>query len=74
MRGPDPLHAAMAEPDRLGHRPAAPLRRLTRRLGESHLDHAGNRLGCKQMDGGETVKRVQIAEAPSYRPIAISGA
>ena len=38
VRRPDPLHAAMADPGRLGHRPASPVRRLARRFGERHLD------------------------------------
>ena len=43
MRRPDPLHAAMADPRRLGHCPATPVRRLARRAIEGHrhdpLDH-----------------------------------
>src|SRR4051794_25173899 len=33
---PDPLHAAMADPRRLGHRPAAPMRRFARWAIEGH--------------------------------------
>jgi hypothetical protein len=36
---PDPLHRAQADPGRLGHRPAGPVGRLARRLGERQRDY-----------------------------------
>jgi len=39
VRRPDALHAAMADPGRFGQRPAGPVGRLARRLGERHLDY-----------------------------------
>jgi hypothetical protein len=39
MRCPDALHTAVAHPDRLGHRPAGPVRRLAQRFGQRHLDY-----------------------------------
>jgi len=39
MRRPDPLHAAVADPGGLRHRPAGPVRPLARRFGQRHLDH-----------------------------------
>src|SRR6266545_6163542 len=43
MRRPDMLDAAVAGPGGFCHRPAGPMRRLTGRFGERHLDHAFNR-------------------------------
>ena len=46
VRGPDPLHGAQGESDRLGHRPAGPVGRFARRLGAGqrhHPAHAGLR-------------------------------
>ena len=39
VRRPDPLHRTQRDASGLGHRPAGPVRCLTRRLGEGQFDH-----------------------------------
>jgi hypothetical protein len=58
---PDALHAAMADPRRFRHRPARPMRRLARRLGERHLDHPFDHLRRQRRPAGWASGLVQQA-------------
>src|SRR3954452_11833878 len=49
VRRPDPLHAAMTDPRRLGHRSAAPVCRLARWAIEGHRHDPLNR--CRSQRG-----------------------
>jgi hypothetical protein len=64
MRRPDPLHAATADPGRLGPRPTGSVRCLAGRFGQRHLDHPLDRL-YRQRSGGLRAARVASCSGPS---------
>lgn len=64
MCRPDPLHAAMTDPSSLRHRPAGPVRRLTRRLSQRHLDHPFDRCRRQRRLATRTRRLVQQSVNP----------
>ena len=64
MRRPDPLHAATADPGRLGPRPTGSVRCLAGRFGQRHLDHPLDRL-YRQHSGALRAARVASCSGPS---------
>ena len=59
VRRPDALHAAMADPGGLRHRPAGPVRPLTRRFGQRHRNHPLYRLRRQRWLAGRAGRLMQ---------------